>query len=77
MEAIVSETPFPRIAGQTRWTGAEVRPDRKPGQVEVQRLLAGAISAAGPQPGDLVRVAGEQDREPAAAWLGADVADRR
>jgi hypothetical protein len=28
--------------------------------------IRAAMSAAGPQPGDLVRVAGEQDREPAA-----------
>jgi hypothetical protein len=27
-----------------------------------------AAISAGPQPGNLVRVAGEQDREPAAAW---------
>ena len=31
--------------------------------------IRAAMSATGPQPGDLVRVAGEQDREPAAEWL--------
>ena len=31
--------------------------------------IRAAISATGPQPGDLVRVAGEQDRERAAEWL--------